>query len=250
MTWNTISQMGMSTPSFAASEWMLFAVATPSATGPFEESTLSGDSPSARRLPTEKLRERSEEQVSKRSPAPARPGMARALEPIALASLDISDSPRQMRAALVLFPKPKPVEQPEATARTFFTAPAISHPITSSDEYVLKLDLKQLICPCTFLVSSSLKEATTTFVGCPCATSLAKDGPESTATSFINSSGSTSLTISYGVIMVDTSMPFAHRTNGTPLGRISAFALRKPLKNCEGIATSMISTPSTEGATS
>ena len=66
--------------------------------------------------------------VSTKSPMPARPPMVMGWAPLATANRVISTRPRVIRAALALFPKPRPSDMPQAMASTFLRAPPISTP--------------------------------------------------------------------------------------------------------------------------
>ena len=62
---------------------------------------------------------------------PASPAMVAASPPIATASVVSSARPRDITAARVLSPTPRPWAMPVAMAMTFLSAPPISHPMTS-----------------------------------------------------------------------------------------------------------------------
>ena len=62
---------------------------------------------------------------------PARPAKVSGSPPMATPRRVSSASPRVMTAARVLSPVPSPSAMPEAMAITFFSAPAISQPMTS-----------------------------------------------------------------------------------------------------------------------
>jgi hypothetical protein len=55
------------------------------------------------------------------------------LAPFFTASRPISASPRVIRAAMALAPKPQPSEMPAAMATTFLTQPPTSQPTTSPE---------------------------------------------------------------------------------------------------------------------
>jgi hypothetical protein len=71
-------------------------------------------------------------QVAMRSPIPARPAKVVGLAPMATPSRASSARPRDITAARVLSPTPRPSPMPAAMAMTFLSAPPISQPMTSS----------------------------------------------------------------------------------------------------------------------
>ena len=85
-------------------------------------------------MPTRRLREASPAQVRTRSPMPDSPAKVWAWAPISTPIRLISWSPRVISAARALSPKPSPSETPAAIATTFFRAPPMSTPVTSSLE--------------------------------------------------------------------------------------------------------------------
>ena len=70
-------------------------------------------------------------QVATRSPIPASPEKVMTWPPMATPRRLSSLSPRVMTAERVLSPVPSPAAMPAASATTFFSAPAISQPVTS-----------------------------------------------------------------------------------------------------------------------
>ena len=130
-TARTASQIGSSTPSLRAMSVTVTALTTPSTTAGRPASRASAVSPRPRPSPKEKLRDCSLEQVSVRSPSPARPLTVSRAPPRASARRLISARPRVISAARVLAPKPTPWAMPQAMAMTFFTAPPTSTPTGS-----------------------------------------------------------------------------------------------------------------------
>ena len=83
-------------------------------------------------IPTCRFRLRSPVQVRTRSPRARQAGKrCRLSDPAATASRVISASPRVIKAAIVLLPRPSPDTMPAPIAMTFFSAPASSTPVWS-----------------------------------------------------------------------------------------------------------------------
>ena len=104
--------MGADVPKRWASRRAAWAVFTPSATMPREETMSSSDSPCPRRRPTCLLRERPPVQVRVRSPRPESPMNVSGAAPMAVPMRASSARPRVMRAARALEPKPSPSQTP------------------------------------------------------------------------------------------------------------------------------------------
>ena len=128
----TCSEIGIGTPVRRDSSTAETAVRTPSATIVIPERTSPILSPRPTRIPTVRFRERSPVQVRTRSPIPASPANVCGCAPRRTPSREISASPREMRSARALWPNPSPSAIPAAIAITFFSAPPISIPVTSS----------------------------------------------------------------------------------------------------------------------
>ena len=166
----------MSTPCLAASACVSRAVGTPSATCPSSPRISSRRRPVASRMPTVRLRDRSPVAVRIRSPMPVRPMKVSARAPSAAPRRAISARPRVINAARALSPRPSPSLIPAASAMTFFTAPPISTPVTSSLEYTRRAPPCRscAVIPANFPSFDARVNAT----GRPRATSAAKLGPD------------------------------------------------------------------------
>ena len=136
--------------------------------------------PCPRYSPNVRFRDSGELQVATRSPSPASPANVRGSAPITSPSLAISASPRVISVALVLSPRPSATAMPTATAMTFLTVPPSSQPITSVFQYGRKYPVWQARCSSRADISS--EQATTDAATCRSAISLARFGPETTAT--------------------------------------------------------------------
>ena len=143
-------------------------------------STSSSERPLPSSMPSCRLRLSPPVQVSTRSPRPLRPASVSRRPPRAYARREISAKPRVTSAAIALCPNPSDSIPPAAMAMTFFIAPPISTPTTSSLAYSRKRSDRKSCC--TAATASARRPATTTAVGTPRATSAAKLGPESTVT--------------------------------------------------------------------
>ena len=91
----------------------------------------------------------------------------------------ISFMPRVIRPARAFKPSCMPSAMPVATASTFFIAPPSSAPSTSPPEYARRFGACSRLASCCANAASS--ECTVTALGRPAATSLANDGPVTTA---------------------------------------------------------------------
>mmetsp|Transcript_77256 Transcript_77256/g.202698 ORF Transcript_77256/g.202698 Transcript_77256/m.202698 type:complete len:233 (+) Transcript_77256:236-934(+) len=208
---------GISTPYLSASSTTSSAVKTPSAVPPPLLRMDSMGSPCPRRMPTLRLRERSPKQVSKMSPMPESPATVCGLAPIFTASHRISAEPWQMSADMALMPRPRPSQMPAAMARTFFSAPATSTPVTSS--VMVTRNWAEVRILCTRAAALRSLEAATTEVGLLSMISVAKEGPETTTTGF--SSGvrpRASWMRSHISSCEPSSRPLETDTIGTPMG--------------------------------
>src|ERR1051326_4027989 len=127
------SLMGISTLCLRARPTAAFVVRTPSATMPCMPATISGSlRPRPNSTPTLRLRDSPPVHVRTRSPMPERPARVSRRAPQATARRVISARPRVIRAATVLWPRPRPSQIPAAMAITFLSAPPSSTPATSS----------------------------------------------------------------------------------------------------------------------
>ena len=130
-TWQTPSVIGSSIPSRCERSRRTGAVVRPS-TVPISAAASSGAAPCAISSPAWRLRPWRLQQVTIRSPIPARPRRSPARAPQASPRRAISARPRAIRAALALSPRPSPSTPPAASAITFFAAAQSSTPVGSS----------------------------------------------------------------------------------------------------------------------
>src|SRR6202000_944353 len=130
--------------------------------------------------PNERLRDRGDEHVATRSPTPARPASVAPLAPSAIPSRMISARPRVMIAAAVFSPRATPAALPHEIWITCLQAPPTSVPTTSLLVYGRKYPVFSIRCTATARPESL--HATTVAAGWHSAISLAKFGPEITAT--------------------------------------------------------------------
>jgi hypothetical protein len=128
----------------------------------------------------------------------------------------ISASPRVISAARELWPNSRPSQMPAAIATTFLRAPPISTPMTSSVLYTRKRWFVK--ASCAACVKALLRPATSTAVGMPAATSLAKLGPLKKVSCSSRSEGNTLSRICEGSWRVSFSMPLMAFTMGTSPG--------------------------------
>mmetsp|Transcript_173169 Transcript_173169/g.555338 ORF Transcript_173169/g.555338 Transcript_173169/m.555338 type:complete len:227 (+) Transcript_173169:324-1004(+) len=188
------------------------------------------------RTPRVRFRDRVPKQVSKMSPMPANPASVSGFAPMAVASQRISAVPWQISADMAFMPKPRPSHIPAAIASTFFNAPAISTPTTSSVVLTRKYgDINSL---CTTEAAAGSAEAATTAVGRWSMISFAKEGPETTTTGF----SSRLLPRACGMrshmnSREPSSRPFERATTGMPLGTYCATASNAFLEDWTGTAT-------------
>ncbi len=153
-----------------------------------------------------------------------------------------------MSAASEFAPKPNPSEMPAAMATTFFTQPPIPQPTTSPEVYGRKVFVWKASCTC-FEIRSQ-RAATVTAVGSPFATSVANDGPESTARYGWSGTGRTSSITSLIVMSVSSSIPFATQTMGVPAWTCRFASIATCRTACDGTATTTSSAPSSAFAMS
>jgi len=130
---------------------------------------------------------------------------------------------------------------PAPIARTFFSAPAISTPITSWFVYTLNDPCERLSC--TVTASLRFFEATTTSVGILLRISYAKLGPE--RTQYLSFPWNISSTAYETNVSVSTSIPFEHETNGTSYSMNSLFSLKITSCCWEGMHERMNDAPLT-----
>ncbi len=152
----------------------------------------------------------------------------------------ISARPRVTSAAWALGPSPMPSTTPAAMAITFFNAPPISTPTTSSLPYTRRKRPRNSSCTSATVRASAA--ATTTAVGMPLATSDAKLGPDRTATGHASPTASPSSCDMRS--NVPSSSPLVVLTIVAPdgrEGRAASITCRRP---CDGTATMMSSAPS------
>ena len=167
--------------------------------------------------------------------------------PSAAPSREVSASPRVMRLALVLSPKPMPSAMPTARAMTFLTAPPSSQPTTSALVYGRKYGVVQASWSRTH--ASSSEQATTLAAGWPLAISLARFGPDTTAT---RSKGTSATSATTWLIrsVVPSSTPFIRLTRiasaASPVARLARLSRRL----CDGTASTTNCAPSTASSAS
>src|SRR5205807_1502618 len=159
----TSRAIGSSTPCRSASVTAERAVFTPSTTAARPASASSSRFPSPSSTPSWWLRERGPVAVRMRSPIPASPANVAGSAPSATPNRVISASPRVIRAARVLWPKPSPSKMPAARAMTFLSAPASSTPSTSVAEDTLKNPVENTCC--TRWAGACSRAAATTALG-------------------------------------------------------------------------------------
>jgi len=94
---------------------------------------------------------------------------------------------------MALFPSCSPSTMPAAMASTFFSAPAISTPTTSSLRLTRRQGLASMADACC--ASSTLSEAATIMVGRPCISSTANEGPDSTTMGCLRSSDESMISV-------------------------------------------------------
>ena len=141
--------------------------------------------PSAIIIPAVWLRLWTDVQVQTRSPIPERPKKVVICAPKCTPKRVISTSPRVMRAARLLSPRPMPSSTPQASAMIFFSAPPYSTPLISSLRYTRKTGLMKRSC--TTCTASGTSDAATVAHGSPRPTSSAWFGPERTTIFFVMS---------------------------------------------------------------
>ncbi len=228
----TAVSTGSATRCLRASTTTAAAVATPSATCVDDARIASSDSPRPRRTPTVRLRDRLTKQVSMMSPTPDRPDSVTGSAPMRSASHRISLHPCATSAAMALLPSSSPSTMPAAMASTFLSAPAISTPMTS----VLVLTRRLLLANsrCTRTASFTSSDAATMAVGRPCMSSMANDGPESTARGCLRPSavGMSSLMLR----QLPISSPLDRHSMGVVGAMCSRSAASALLLCCTGIA--------------
>ena len=208
------------------------------------DTTSASRRPRASSIPTWRFRLSVPVQVTTRSPRPLKPASVSRRPPAAHASRVTSARPRVISAARAFWPRPRPSATPDAMAMTFFIAPPISTPITSSLPYRRRYGLRNSAW--TSSVAGASADAASTAVGSCCATSIAKLGPDSTTTG--RPAPASSATTSDMRSSVSVSSPFAALTSTTPDGICGAAARTTPRQPCDGIARTITSAPATASA--
>mmetsp|Transcript_15084 Transcript_15084/g.25533 ORF Transcript_15084/g.25533 Transcript_15084/m.25533 type:complete len:277 (-) Transcript_15084:999-1829(-) len=232
---DTAVNTGSETLYFLPSEMTAPAVATPSATPLPEPKICAKLSPAPSLTPTDRLRDKLTKHVSMMSPTPAGPDNVAFFAPIFSANQRISAQPCEVSAAIALFPSSKPSTIPAAIARTFFNAPAISTPTTSSEMLTRKQgDASKLDASRARFRSF---DAATIIVGRPAISSTAKEGPERIT---IGCARSNVLSITSVIIWpVPISRPLLRQRMGTSAGIRALTPSRKLRLDWTGIACTM-----------
>src|SRR5664279_3246015 len=179
-TAQTPSVIGNSTFMLCASSSSTGAVTSPSTVCPISAAASSGVRPWAISSPARRFRPWRLQHVTIRSPMPASPENVSGRAPNASPRRAISARPRVISAALELSPRSSPSTPPAASAITFFAAAQSSTPTTSGFTYARKT--LELIACCNWPARKPSSLAITAAVGRPAAISVARFGPERTAT--------------------------------------------------------------------